>query len=136
MLVNTIELKPRFSEIDSMGIVWHGHYVRYFEDGREAFGKEYGLHYLEVYKNGFLIPIVKLDCNYKKPIFYTDTCIVETSYIDTAAAKIVFSYKIINQESGDLCATGCSEQVFINNERELQLIAPDFYIDWKRKNNI
>ena len=33
----------RFSEVDSMGVVWHGHYVKYFEDAREAFGAKYGL---------------------------------------------------------------------------------------------
>ena len=42
--------KVRFSEVDSMKIVWHGNYVHYFEDGREAFGKKYeGLSYLDMY---------------------------------------------------------------------------------------
>ena len=25
----------RFSEVDSMGVVWHGSFVKYLEDGRE-----------------------------------------------------------------------------------------------------
>ena len=29
----------RFSEVDSMNVVWHGSYPLYFEDAREAFGK-------------------------------------------------------------------------------------------------
>ena len=33
-------LEIRFSEVDSMKIVWHGSYAKYFEDAREAFGKE------------------------------------------------------------------------------------------------
>jgi acyl-CoA thioester hydrolase len=32
------EIRIRFSEVDSMGVVWHGNYIRYFEDGRESFG--------------------------------------------------------------------------------------------------
>ena len=40
-LVNKTSLRVRFSEVDSMQIVWHGEYVRYFEDGREAFGREF-----------------------------------------------------------------------------------------------
>ena len=32
-LVNKTSLRVRFSEVDSMQIVWHGEYVRYFEDG-------------------------------------------------------------------------------------------------------
>jgi acyl-CoA thioester hydrolase len=56
----------RFSEVDSMGVVWHGNYVKYFEDGREAFGNKYGLNYLDFHKNGILTPIVKLSCNRDK----------------------------------------------------------------------
>ena len=36
----------RFSEVDSMNIVWHGSYPLYFEDAREAFGQKYGLGYM------------------------------------------------------------------------------------------
>ena len=38
------ELEIRFSEVDSMNVVWHGSYPLYFEDAREAFGKKYGIH--------------------------------------------------------------------------------------------
>ena len=37
-LTNRTTLRVRFSEVDSMEVVWHGEYVRYMEDGREAFG--------------------------------------------------------------------------------------------------
>ncbi|MFN6945330.1 MAG: acyl-CoA thioesterase [Cytophagaceae bacterium] len=136
MLINIKEITARFSEIDSMGIVWHGHYIKYFEDGREAFGKEYKLHYLEVYKQGFFIPIVKIDCNYKKPILYTEPLVIETKYIDTPAAKIIFEYKIYNKDTSEIYATGKSEQVFLTKERELHLTIPDFFQEWKRKNGI
>ena len=48
-LVNKTSLRVRFSEVDSMQIVWHGEYVRYFEDGREACGRECaGLGYMDI----------------------------------------------------------------------------------------
>ena len=31
----------RFSEVDSMNVVWHGSYMLYFEDAREEFGRKY-----------------------------------------------------------------------------------------------
>ena len=57
-LTNRTTFRVRFSEIDSMQIVWHGEYVRYFEDGREAFGKQYGLDYMSIYREGYMVPIV------------------------------------------------------------------------------
>ena len=44
----------RFSEVDSMRVVWHGSYPLYFEDAREAFGKEFALEYMRIADNGFL----------------------------------------------------------------------------------
>lgn len=48
MLISKTNIPVRFSEIDSLGILWHGHYIKYFEDGREAFGAEYNLGYMDV----------------------------------------------------------------------------------------
>ena len=136
MLVHTKEVEVRFSEVDSMGIVWHGHYIRYFEDGREAFGKENGLGYLEVYEKGFFIPIVNVNCNYKRPVRYNDPLVVETRYVDTPAAKIIFEYKLYNKKSSEIYATGSSEQVFLTKERELHLTVPEFFVRWKKERGI
>ena len=48
----------RFNETDALGIVWHGNYITYFEDGREAFGREHGISYLDVQQHGYTTPIV------------------------------------------------------------------------------
>ena len=42
-LINSCKVKVRFSEVDSMAVVWHGNYVKYLEDGREAFGLQFGV---------------------------------------------------------------------------------------------
>ena len=42
-LIAETEIGIRFNEVDALGIVWHGNYVKYFEDGREAFGEKFDL---------------------------------------------------------------------------------------------
>lgn len=64
------EFEIRFSEVDSMNVVWHGSYPLYFEDAREAFGKKYGLEYMTFFDHGYFAPIVELSFHYKKPIRY------------------------------------------------------------------
>jgi len=132
-LVDRKEIVVRFSEVDSMRIVWHGNYLKYFEDGRESFGVRYNLGYLDVYKHKVMIPIVKIECDFKRPLAYGDTAIVETRYIPTEAAKIVFEYSIIKKTDQEIVATGTSTQVFISPEGELLLTSPDFYTGWKNK---
>ncbi len=132
ILSEKIAISIRFSEVDSLTIVWHGHYLKYFEDAREAFGKKYGLGYLEMFEKGYVTPIVQIHCEYKAPLTYGDKAIVEVIYRDSKAAKLEMEYKISNASSGLLIATGYSMQVFLDRTKsELQLIIPDFFAKWK-----
>ncbi len=132
ILSEKIAISIRFSEVDSLTIVWHGHYLKYFEDAREAFGKKYGLGYLEMFEKGYVTPIVQIHCEYKAPLTYGDKAIVEVIYRDSKAAKLEMEYKISNASSGLLIATGYSLQVFLDRTKsELQLIIPDFFAKWK-----
>ncbi|MFH1159917.1 MAG: acyl-CoA thioesterase [bacterium] len=132
-LLERVEVKVRFGEVDSMQIVWHGNYLKYFEDAREAFGDRYGLGYLDVYKHGVMIPIVKVTCDYKKPLKYGEIAVVEALFANSEAAKIVFDYKIFRKRDMELVATGSSVQVFLTPEGELLLTAPEFFTVWKRR---
>ena len=133
-LSNRTEVLVRFNEADPLGIVWHGHYIRYFEDGREAFGNTHGLGYLDVYKQGFVIPIVSVHCEFKRSLRYGDRVIVETKYIPCEAAKMKFNYRLFNAATGELVATGSSVQVFLDkNGSILQLSNPPFFEEWKKK---
>ena len=132
-LTDILEIKVRFGEVDSMRIVWHGNYLKYFEDGRESFGLKYNIGYLDVYNHHVMIPIVRVNCDYKKPLEYGDTALVETTFINSEAAKILFDYKIFRKSDHELVATGSSMQVFLTPERELLLTAPPFFTEWKKK---
>jgi acyl-CoA thioester hydrolase len=132
ILLNRTETRIRFSEVDSLGIVWHGNYMKYLEDGREAFGHEFGLGYFDVYKSGLLIPIVKLEVDYKLPVKYGEEIIIETSFIDDAAAKIVFDYTIYRKSDNAVVLSARTVQVFVNESGVLELINPEFYLNWKK----
>ena len=133
-LKHITEVEVKFSEADPLGIVWHGHYIRYFEDGRESFGKKYGIGYLDFYKYGFVIPIVNVQCDYKRPLRYGDVVRIETEFIPTEAAKMLFKYRLFNSGKEELVASGSSVQVFLDKEESLlQLSTPEFFEDWKKK---
>jgi acyl-CoA thioester hydrolase len=117
-----------------LGIVWHGHYIRYFEDGREAFGKEFGISYLDFHKQGIVVPIVSVQCDYKKPLRYGESIIIHTIYRPVAAAKLIFDYEITQAENNARVATGSTTQVFVDAKTfDLQLINPPFFEQWKTK---
>ena len=120
-----------------MGIVWHGHYLRYFEDGREDFGKKYNLGYLDFYSHGYVVPIVNVQCDYKRFLRYGDRISIETTYKPCEPAKINLEYRIINAVTKELIVSGTTVQVFLNKDNfGLQLTNPDFFQDWKAKHGL
>jgi len=137
VLTSRTEVRVRFNEADPLGIVWHGHYIRYFEDGREEFGNAHGLSYLSVFKKGYVIPVVSVQCDFKKSLKYGDVVIVETTFHPTDSAKLKFSYRLFNKETGELVATGSSVQVFLDSkEKLLQLNTPAFFNEWKNEQGL
>jgi acyl-CoA thioester hydrolase len=137
LLTHETEVIVRFNEADPLGIVWHGHYLRYFEDGREAFGKAHGISYLDCSRQGIALPVVSVRCDYSKPLRYGDTVKVHTTFVNCAAAKVMFDYKIFAIGAKTLVAKGSSVQVFVDLKNfQLQLTLPPFFEEWKRKHNL
>ena len=133
ILKDKTEIKVRFGEVDSMGIVWHGNYAKYIEEGRESFGKKYGISYLDIYSNDVMAPVVNLNIDFKKQVRYGDIMIIETEFANSDAAKIIFKFKIFRKSDGELVATAESTQVFIDLNMEMLLYPPKFVEDWKKK---
>ena len=133
VLKDRTEVKVRFGEVDSMGIVWHGNYVKYIEEGRESFGRKYGISYIDIYKNDVMTPVVNMNIDFKRQVQYGDQLIIETELVDQSAAKILFKFKIFRKSDDELVATAETTQVFIDMNREILLYYPNFVMDWKRK---
>lgn len=126
------EIEIRFSEVDSMGVVWHGNFVKYLEDGRECFGAKYGLSYMRVVSEGFLVPIVDMKLKYKKSAKYGEKLVVQTKFVHSAAAKIIFDYTIYRQSDMEVLIEARTVQVFTDINGQLILTSPAFYNNWKQ----
>ena len=133
-ITTTTEIIVKFSDCDALQMVWHGNYIKYFEDGREDFGRKHQLGYWEIYKQSNLaVPLIHVDCDYKKFVGLGEKITIESTYIETPAAKIIFEYKIFNEKK-ELVCTGKTIQVFVDAvTKELLITVPPFYQAWKEK---
>ena len=135
-LTTTVEVKVRFSEVDSLRIVWHGRYLEYLEDAREAFGHEFGLEYMYMYNQGFLAPMYDIKMKYLMPATTDDILLVTITYRPVRGAKIIFDYEIRRKEDNALLFRAETTQLFTTLEGEFVLSCPDFLTEWKKKNGI
>ena len=132
-ITHTSQVRVRFVETDPLGIVWHGNYIQYFEDGRESFGRKHGISYLDQKEHDYATPIVKSSTEHKHPLRYGDVATIKTIYVDSPAAKMMFRYEIYNQND-ELVCTGETVQVFVDHigDGDLSLNIPEFFMEWKK----
>lgn len=130
-LASHCQVRVRFQEVDSLRVAWHGHYVNYFEEGRNAFGREYEFGYQDILAAGYIAPLVHVELDYSRPARFDEVLDIETRMYLGEGARVQFTYDIshISQDTGarkDIAA-GSSVQVFTDAEGNLMLTRPDFY---------
>lgn len=108
-----LELDVRYYETDQMGIVHHSNYIRYFECGRSDMMAKAGLPIEKIEESGVMLPIVSVECRYRRPAKMGDRLRIVSIIEKVPAAKLVVRTEIFNQ-SGDLLADGSVTLGFID----------------------
>jgi acyl-CoA thioester hydrolase len=115
----------RFAEVDALQIVWHGHYLDYFEDARVALGERYGIGYMDFFHAGLITPLVQAHVDYFHPLSFRQQVRIEARLHWCEAVRLNHSYRVID-ERGRLAAAGYTVQLVQDRERATQLIRPPF----------
>ncbi len=135
-LSETVRVQVRFSEVDSIKMVWHGHYIKYMEDAREAFGRRYGLEYMHIYNSGYLAPMFDIKVRYHQVATVDDTLLVTIKYRPARGGKLIFDYEIRRESDDALIFTAESTQLFTTLNGEFEPNCPPFFDKWKTKHSI
>lgn len=123
------ERRVRFEEVDPLGIVWHGRYPSYFEDGRESLGIKFGIGYLTMKEHNIAAPIKQMHFDYHAPLSFGDTAHIETLLHYNEAARLNYEFTIRNN-AGEITTTGYTVQLFVDDMQELMMFPPDFYTEF------
>jgi acyl-CoA thioester hydrolase len=111
MKYHETSLQVRFHEVDAYGVVWHGHYLGWFETGRNDLTQRFQMGPLQLKEMNLLAPVVELDCQFKVAAAFGDSLIIQTTMERTEVAKLIFHYRILHQDDGKLLATGSTTHV-------------------------
>ena len=122
----SIRLKVPFFDVDPMHVVWHGHYLKYFEMARQAYSEACGMDFYRYQmEKGYVFPIIKSSLKYVHPLRFGDEFLVKVA-LKEARVKVVMDFEIRMADSGRLCAKGRTEQVALRlPEMEMELAIPE-----------
>lgn len=133
MLSETVRVKVRFCEVDSVQMVWHGNYVKYMEDAREEFCRHWGLSYRLIFDSGYYAPVYDMHVRYDRMASVDDILVIKVIYRPSLGAKLCFDYEIRRESDGALVATASTIQLFTTRDGVFEPSEPDFFHEWKRK---
>lgn len=108
------ETRPLYADTDRSQVVYHANYLRYFEFGRASLMREVAYPYKEVEESGYVYPIIKVDIDFYRPLYYDDAMWVHTRPSVLERVRLQFDYVITHQESGDIVCKGFTRHCAVN----------------------
>ena len=121
-------LKVRYAETDQMGVVHHGNYAQYLEIARIDWLEKIGISYKSMEKKGIMLPVYEMNFKFKKSAFFDDQLKIFTSLRQRPDVKIIFDYKIYNQD-GELLTTANTVLVFMDAKTRRPIRCPDYVLE-------
>jgi acyl-CoA thioester hydrolase len=129
ILAADIEFDVAFHDVDMVGVVWHGHYLRYLEDARWALMNRLGHGLDRMLASGYAWPIVDLQARYLKPARFGERLQARASLVEWEH-RLVLNYLVTDTASGQRVLRARTVQVAVDGRTgELQFVSPADFID-------
>lgn len=116
--------RVQFNEVDVMGIVWYGCYMRYFEEASAELGRRCGMSYSDLHAVNLRAPIAQVHVDYHNPLILEEQFELKARAVWCEGARINIEYSLM-KENGKIAATGYTVQLFIDtNKKDICLTVP------------
>jgi acyl-CoA thioester hydrolase len=124
-----VEMLVPFFDVDSMDVVWHGHYVKYFEVARCVLLERIGHNYQQMRDAGYAWPIIDVQLRYMRGARFNQRIVVRADLVEWEN-RLKINYLIRDAETGERMTRGSTVQVAVEiASREMLLASPRVFID-------
>ncbi|MCL1889279.1 MAG: acyl-CoA thioesterase [Desulfovibrionaceae bacterium] len=123
-----IEFQVEFYDVDSMQVVWHGHYLKYFEKARCALLNALGYGYLEMRDSGYAFPVIGVSLKYIQPLTFGEK-VRARAWLEEYENCLIISYALYNA-AGKMTTRGSSTQMAYDlSGNESCMVCPDILLE-------
>ncbi|WP_019405664.1 acyl-CoA thioesterase [Stutzerimonas stutzeri] len=124
-----VEMLVPFFDVDSMDVVWHGHYVKYFEVARCALLERIGHNYQQMRDAGYAWPIIDVQLRYMRGARFNQRIVVRADLVEWEN-RLKINSLIRDAETGERMTRGSTVQVAVEiASREMLLASPRVFVD-------
>ena len=130
MISADVGIRVRYQETDQMKVVYHANYFTWFEAARIELLDQMGCPYLQLEKEGYLLPVLHCEAKFHKPARFDDRLNVNVFIKDEPTVRILISYEVYREEV--LLCTGCTSHAFTDQSGKL-LRPPQHFLEKAKK---
>ena len=124
-----VEVMVPFFDVDSMDVVWHGHYIKYFEVARCALLERIDHNYTQMRDAGYAWPVIDVQLRYMRGARFNQRILVRADLIEWEN-RLKINYLISDAETGERMTRGSSVQVAVEMaSREMLLASPKVFVE-------
>lgn len=109
----------RYVETDAMRIVHHSSYIIYFEEGRSHYARQRGSDYADLEASGYFLAVTEIGARYLKAAQYGQHLTIRCWIDEMKSRALTFKYEIIDAATNELCVTGYTKHICINNQGQV-----------------
>ena len=111
---------------DHAGVMWHGTYFNWLEEGRINALSKAGINYFDLTKNGFELPLIESKIKYILPLYVGDNIRIESLFSIDKSPKIKINSKFINENNKVLTLAEVNLVLVDKNNFTIIRKRPDF----------
>lgn len=129
ILSANVEIDIPFFDIDSVNVVWHGHYPKYFELARCAMLEKIDYGYDAMRASGYIWPVIDIQIRYVKPLVFKQRVVVEAKLMEWEY-RLKIDYVIRDAVTKARLTKGSTVQVAVDMKtKELCLMSPSILFE-------
>ncbi len=124
-----IEVVVPFFDVDSMDVVWHGHYVKYLEIARCALLDRVGHNYTQMKAAGYVWPVIDVQLRYARAARFGQRLRVRADLVEWEN-RLKIHYLITDAASGERITRASTVQVAVRlADGVMQLVSPPVLVN-------
>ena len=111
-----MEYRVPYADTDQMGVVYYGNYLTLFERARNELMRAYGYTYRHCEEEGWMLPVVHAEVDYRLPARYDDLLEVTAFVRECRGVRIEIACEVRRKGEDALLASGFTRHCFVSTK--------------------
>ena len=122
------EYRVPYADTDQMGVVYYGNYMALFERARNELMRACGYTYKECEQEGFMLPVVHAEADYKSPAKYDDLLEISAWVQLQKGVRLEIACEVRRKGSDAVLVSGYTRHCFVSTETFHPIPPPEHFI--------